>query len=84
MFYTPNKVFRCADCARQAPPMRTTQDAKPGQCPNCFQNARELPITATVNGQEIDVCWTCGTPPANANIKGVTFRPAAKRTLFKD
>ena len=34
MFYTPNKVFRCADCARQAPHMRTAQDVKPIQLPS--------------------------------------------------
>ena len=40
MYYTPNKVYRCDDCVRTAPAVRTYDDPKPGQCPNCFQYAR--------------------------------------------
>ena len=57
--YTPNKVYRCDECAERAPALRTYDDAKPGECSNCFHHARELPVTLTINGTEIDVCSTC-------------------------
>ena len=75
MYYTPNKVYRCDDCERTAPAVRTYADAKPGECPNCFQPA-DLEVTITANGTDIDVCVTCGS------FTDLPTRPAAKRTLF--
>ena len=83
MYYTPNKVFRCAECAERVPALRTYDDAKPGHCPNCFQPA-ELAVTVTVNGTDLDVCVICGSFP---ELTGLPTRPAAKRpkrTLFED
>ena len=79
MYYTPNQVYRCDDCERtSAPAVWVYRDAEPGQCPNCFQ-ARELSVTVTVNGTDLDVCATCGS---FIEIEGVTTKPAPKRTLF--
>ena len=77
MYYTPNKVFRCDDCERTAAPaVLVYQDAEPGECPNCFQPARELSVTVTVNGTDLDVCVTCGS------FTDFPTKPAPKRTLF--
>ena len=75
MYYTPNRVFRCDDCERTAPAVRTYDDAKPGHCPNCFQPA-ELTVTVTVAGTDLDVCETCGS------FTELPTKPAPKRTLF--
>ena len=79
-YYTPNKVYRCDDCARRAPAVQTYDDAGPGECQNCFQRVPDLPVTVTVNGQDIDVCAGCAR--GAELVDGATTRPAAKRTLF--
>lgn len=76
MHYTPNQAFRCDDCARTAPAVQVYEDAKPGECPNCFQPVRELSVTVTVNGTDLDVCVTCG------KFTDLPTKPAPKRKLF--
>ena len=59
-------------------------DAKPGECSNCFQHARahtsmSVPLTVSVTGNAA----TCAR--GADQIKGVTSRPAKpKRSLFDD
>ena len=74
-YYTPNRVYRCEECAERAPALRTYDDAKPGECPNCSQPA-DLVVTVTVQGTELDVCETCGM------FTELPTKPAPKRTLF--
>ena len=78
IFYRPNRVYRCADCAKAEPEMKTAQP-KPGECPGCHSLARELPVVVSMNGRELHVCRTCAE---FAGAWGATTRPAAKQTLF--
>ena len=74
MYYTPNQVYRCDDCERTgAPAVQVYEDSEPGECPNCFQRARELSVTITVNGTDLDVCVTCGS------FTDLPTKPAPKR-----
>ena len=85
MHYKPNRVWRCAECVRREPDVRTYEDADPGMCSNCFQPTRELYVTLTINGRDIDVCELCAR--GADQIEGVTSRPAKpkpKRSLFDD
>ena len=79
-YYRPNKVYRCDECAERAPAVQTYDDAKAGECSNCFQPVRELAVTLTINGAEIDVCGMCAR--GADQIAGVTAKPAPKRKLF--
>ena len=83
IFYRPNRVYRCADCAKAEPEMATFQKPQPGECPGCYSLARELPVVVSMNGRELHVCRTCAE---FAEAWGATTRPATKpatqQTLF--
>ena len=78
-FYRPNRVYRCADCAKAEPEMATMQEPQLGECPGCHSLARELPIILEFRGRELHVCRTCAE---FAVAWGATTRPAMKQKLF--
>ena len=73
IFHRPNRVYRCADCAKAEPEMAKIQKPQPGECPSCHSLARELPFVIRMNGREMHVCRTCAEFVQQRGIRAGRF-----------